>query len=68
VAVHAQASRRGLRTFLLDAAVFIAALVGLVLLAFADVAAGSVDGLGFVLLLYPIFYLGLAGPSWWRRS
>ena len=61
VAVRAHGSRRELRTFVLDAAVLAAAVVAVIFFVFATVAAGAVPGLGLVLLLYPIIYLGLAG-------
>ena len=61
LAVRAHGSRRELRTFLLDGAVLTAAIVAIVFFVFASVAAGAEDGLGVVLLLYPIFYLGLTG-------
>ncbi len=61
LAVRAHGSRRDLRTFLLDGAVLAAAIVAIVFFVFATVAAGAEDGLGVVLLLYPIFYFGLTG-------
>lgn len=61
LAVRASATRGQLRTFLLDNAIVAAGIVAVVFFVFADVAAGAVNGLGLVLLLYPIVYLGLAG-------
>ncbi len=61
LAVRAQGSQREMRTFLLDAAVLLAAIVAIVFFVFASVAAGAVEGLGIVLLLYPVIYFGLAG-------
>ena len=63
LAVQAHGSRRELRTFLLDGAVLSAAIVAIVFFVFATVAAEAEGGLGVVLLLYPIFYLGLAGAA-----
>jgi diguanylate cyclase (GGDEF)-like protein len=61
LAVRAYGSQGELRTFVLDAAVLVAAVVAVIFFVFATVAAGAVAGLGIVLLLYPIIYLGLAG-------
>ena len=60
LADRAHGSRGELRTFFLDAAVVTAAIVAAVFFVFERVAAGAVGGLGVVLLLYPIFFLGLA--------
>lgn len=61
VAVRLHGPRSDVRTFLLDAAVLVAAIVAAVFFAFAPIAAGAVGALGTVLLLYPVLYLGLAG-------
>lgn len=60
-AIQTHGSRGELRTFFLDAAVLVAAILAVVFFVFAPVAAGAVGGLGIVLFLYPIFYFGLAG-------
>lgn len=60
IGVHASGSRGELRTFALDAAMLIVAIMAIVFFAFEPVAEGAIDGLGVVLLLYPIVYLGLA--------